>query len=165
MTTPSRDSSASPYVTDAVLDAMVALLLVNSSDGRCNAMTLSFFSEVAHHPTTLWVSVAASSYTHELLESDGRFSLAVLARNQQAMAVECGTRSGRMHDKCAGLRLRRTPAGFLYLDGALTSSACRVRQRIALGDHSLFVADILAGESDTSAAHLEPLRISDLATH
>ena len=65
----------SPYVTGAIVDAQVGLLFA-TADGRSNAMTLAFFSEVAHHPTSLWVSVAIDSLTYELIETSGRFSLA-----------------------------------------------------------------------------------------
>ena len=163
MTTPVRDPRTSLYVTGAVLDSMVALLLVKSGE-RSNAMTLSFFAEVAHHPTSLWISVATSRYTHQLLEAEGRFSLALLTQNQREIAVACAAVSGRDRDKCATLPLRATTTGFFYLDGALTSSGCRVRERIPLGDHTVFVAEILEGESDTSIAHVPPLRVSDLAT-
>ena len=162
MTTPDRAPAASPYVTGAVLDRLVGLLLVTEGE-RSNAMTVSFFGEVSHHPTTLWVSVALASYTLEMLERTDRFTLAVLTRDQRAVAEACAAASGRERDKCAGLPLRTTPAGHLYLDGAHTNLACRVRRRIPVGDHVLCVADILEGEAETRVAHRPMLYVSDFA--
>ena len=156
-----RAVSASPYVTNAIVDGLVGLLFA-SAGGKSNVMTLSFFSEVAHHPTSLWVGVATGSWTHELVDASGQFSLALLTRDQHALAADCGTVSGRERDKCAALPLRTTAGGFVYLDGALTSTSCRVRQRIPKGDHTVYVADILEGEADMSVAHRQPLYISDL---
>ncbi|MGH7718100.1 MAG: flavin reductase family protein [Gemmatimonadaceae bacterium] len=151
----------SPYLSAAVTDGPVALLLVEAN-GRRNAATVSCYSELAHHPTSLWVSLAAGSYTHALVDEAGRFTLAVLSDRQGDLAHRCGSVSGRERDKCAALDLHASPAGFLYLDGALASSACRVRGRIPLGDHTVFLADIIEGELESRASHLRHLLLSDL---
>jgi flavin reductase (DIM6/NTAB) family NADH-FMN oxidoreductase RutF len=125
-------------------------------------MTVSFFSEVAHHPTTLWVSIAKSSYTHKLLEELGKFSLIVLNQSQKDIALRCGSISGRDSDKCATLDLYSGPEGYLFLNGALASTACAVRERVSVGDHTLFVADILQTDIESRKSHLRQLLVSDL---
>lgn len=152
---------ASPYIADSVVESAVGLVLVKAANTR-NAMTVSFFSEVAHHPTALWVSISNNTYTHSLLEQSGRFTLAVLNQTQRALAIECGTVSGRDHDKCASLELYQSPGDFLFLRGALASTGCVVRERVHLGDHTLFVADIIEAHLDSRKAHLRHLLLSDL---
>ena len=125
-------------------------------------MTVSFFSEVAHHPTSLWVSIAKSSYTHELIEETGRFSLAVLNQTQGKLALACGSASGRDQDKCAALSLYPGPEGYLFLNEALASTACSVSQAVSIGDHTLFLADILHSEMESRKSHLRQLLLSDL---
>lgn len=125
-------------------------------------MTLSFFSEVAHHPTTLWVSVGQDCYTHQLVQESGRFSLALLRRGQRDLALRCGTVSGRQADKCASLALYRSADGFLYLPGALACVSCRVRSLHPVGDHTLFIADLLSGEFDTRSSIHPHLLTTDL---
>lgn len=151
----------SPYITDSLIESAVGLIVVAAGQRR-NAMTLSFFSEVAHHPTTLWVSVAQTAYTHSLIEEAGQFSLIVLNQTQKKIALACGTISGRDRDKCAALNLYRNPEGFLFLDQALASTACRVRHSVPIGEHTLFVADILEAELDSRTGHLRQLLLSDL---
>jgi flavin reductase (DIM6/NTAB) family NADH-FMN oxidoreductase RutF len=129
---------------------------------RANAMTVSFFSEVAHHPTSLWVSIAKTAYTHTLLEKAGQFSLIVLNNIQKEIALTCGSTSGRDRDKCSALDLYRGPEGYLFLNGALASTACSVRQRVPIEDHTLFVADILQTEMESRKSHLRQLLLSDL---
>lgn len=150
-----------PYITDSVLESAVGLLLVEAGSRR-NAMTVSCFSEAAHHPATLWISVAKTAYSNGLIHETGRFSLAVLNRNQKQIALHCGTVSGREHDKCASLDLYHNQDRFLFLRGALASTACSVRQSIEIDDHTLFIADILRSDLDSSSAHLRHLLISDL---
>lgn len=149
------------YITNSVVESPIALLLV-AAGSRSNAMTVSLFSELAHHPTSLWVSIAKSTYTHALVEEAGQFSLAVLTRSQREIAIACGTASGRDRDKCADLELYRTPGGFLYLNDALACSACRVTERIPLDSHTLFLAAILEGEVESRSSGQRHLLSSDL---
>ncbi len=119
------------------------------------------FSEVAHHPTTLWVSVAKASFSHELLLADGRFSLAVLQERQAAWARACGLESGRSCDKAAELPLYREKDS-VHLDGALSSIVCRVTRTVDVDDHTLFLADILSAKTDTRNLSLRHLLTTDL---
>ena len=124
-------------------------------------MTVSFFSEVAHHPTSLWVSIAESTLTHELVLASGLFSLIVLHERQRAIARICGAVSGRAEDKCSHLQLTRRGA-HLFLDGALASIACTVNAKADAGDHTVFLADILFGEFETLNAMRRHLLTVDL---
>jgi flavin reductase (DIM6/NTAB) family NADH-FMN oxidoreductase RutF len=151
----------SPYISNSVLEGVVGLLMVKAGEAR-NAMTVSFFSEVAHHPTALWVAVSAASLTHSLLEQSGRFSLAVLNQNQKEIALACGYASGREVDKCAGLDLYESQGGFLFLNRALASTGCVLRERVATGDHTLFIGDIMEAEMDSRSSHLRQLLLADL---
>ncbi len=151
----------SSYLNGPLIDSIVGLVLVKAGD-RANAMTVSFFSEVAHHPTTLWVSIARSAYTHALLEETSQFSLIVLNQTQSQIALDCGETSGRDQDKCAALNLYGGPEGYLFLNDALASTACSVRQAVTVGDHTLFIADILQTEMESRVSHLRQLLLSDL---
>jgi flavin reductase (DIM6/NTAB) family NADH-FMN oxidoreductase RutF len=127
-----------------------------------NAMTVSQFSEVAHHPTALWVSIHKNSYTHSLLLEKPEFSLAVLNRTQGHLALACGTVSGRDQNKCAALDLYLNNSDFLFLRGALASTSCRVRQTVDLEDHTMFVGDIIEADLESRTSHLRHLLLSDL---
>jgi len=151
----------SPYLAYSVVDSAIGLLLVEV-DGHPNAMTISLFSEAAHHPTTLWISVSKNAFSHELITKSGRFSLAILNSDQKSIAISCGTVSGRKHNKCDLLDLYRGPDNFLFLRGALSSTACKVRESIDLDDHTLFIADIIETHLNSRTAHLRHLLLSDL---
>jgi len=153
---------SSRYLTDSVVPSAVGLIITESG-ARRNATTVTFFSEVAHHPATLWVSIASDSFTLELIRESRQFSLMVLHDGQRALALDCGASSGRTRDKCAGLKLRRGPEGFLFLSDSLTAIACRVLSDHGLGDHTLFIAAILAGEYDTKTTMRRHLLTTDLS--
>src|ERR1044072_460730 len=126
----------SPYISGSIIDSAVGIVIVKAGETR-NAMTVSFYSEVAHHPTALWISIAKTSFTHTLLAKQPEFTLAVLNQSQAEIANSCGSISGRDHDKCSALNLYSTPNGFLFLDGALASTVCRIKSSIDLGAHTL----------------------------
>ena len=150
-----------PYLSGSIIESAVGLVIVKWQD-RSNAMTVSFFSEVAHHPTALWVAIAPETLTNSMLEQTGRFSLVVLTEKQAQIARNCGSVSGREVDKCAALDLYQTANDFLFLNGALASTGCVVRHDTKLGDHTIFVADILEAEIDSRTSHLRHLLLSDL---
>ena len=154
-------SMSSPYLDRSVVVSPVGLVLTEWQDQR-NAMTVSFFSEVAHHPTTLWVSIEQSSYTHELIQASGRFTLVVLDDGQAEIAKTCGSVSGRQSNKCAGLKLYRGSKDELYMEDAFASAACRVRSAHPVGPNTLFIADILAGEFESRRAIRRHLLTTDL---
>jgi flavin reductase (DIM6/NTAB) family NADH-FMN oxidoreductase RutF len=149
------------YIRGSVVESPVGLVVVQAGS-RLNAMTVSFFSEAAHHPTTLWVSIERSTYTHSLLEESGYFSLVVLNSKQGNIAVSCGSVSGRNKDKCADLDLYESRSGFVFLKGALACTACHVSKTLTVGEHTLFLADILEGDVDSGASVLRHLLLSDL---
>lgn len=152
---------ANQYITNSVLDSAVALLIVETG-ARRNAMTISFFSEVAHFPAALWISVARTSYSHELLHEGANFSLAVLNKKQRELALSCGNTSGRSTDKCKSLSLYKSEGGFLFLEGAIASTGAKIRESVEIGDHTLFVADIVESHFSTKASRFRHLLLSDL---
>jgi flavin reductase (DIM6/NTAB) family NADH-FMN oxidoreductase RutF len=152
----------SQYLSQAIVESPVGLVLTEYGD-RTNAMTVSFFSEAAHHPTTCWISIAQTSYTHELLRANGQFSLIVLHEKQKEIATLCGSLSGRDHDKCATLKLYRGAQGFLFLNDAIASVACRIRSEHPLHDHTLFIADMIAADVETRSTVRRHLLTIDLA--
>jgi len=149
------------YVNATMLDSHVGLVLTEWGDEQ-NAMTISCFAEAAHYPRTIWISVAPESYTRELIDAGGRFTLAVLHCGQRDIAWQCGTRSGRQTNKLVHLRTHRGPGGCLYLDDSLSAVACCVQRSNRIGDHIMYVAEIVAGEIETRNSSKQPLLIKDL---
>ena len=160
---PSLDAHARAYLQDAVIDNGVAIV-TSAHAGRVNAMTVSFFAESSHLPVLCRVAISPKTLTHELVEASGWFGLSVLGRGQEALALGCGTRSGRSGCKfdALGLAHRPGPHGVPLLPGCITTSECRVVERIDLGDHTLFVGEMLTSLRQTRASHLEVLLLSNL---
>lgn len=150
-----------PYVIGALVNAPVGLLIARDGTGF-NPMTVSCFSEAAHHPASIWVSISKGAYTHSLLERAPEFSFIALESHQGHIAVACGTASGRSTDKRDLLDVYENDRGFVFVKGALASTACRIHRSIPRGDHTLVLADMLSGDVDRRRGTTRNLLISDL---
>lgn len=64
-------------------------------------------------------------------------------------------------DKCARLNLYRVADAFLYLAGSLSSISCEVRSSHQLDGHTMYVAAMLAGETDSNSSVRRHLLTAD----
>ena len=115
-------------------------------DGRRNAFTAAWLTQVSFDPLLVSLSVNPSNASYPLLVGAGGFVVNVLRHDQLDLAEGFGTRSGRDEDKLAGLGWRPAGSGAPILDGALAWLECRVHDRFPAGDHEIVLARPVAGE-------------------
>ncbi len=159
-------ASVSAYLSRAVVDGGVGLV-TSAAGGRLNVMTASFFAESSHLPVLLRVAIAPGSLTHELVSESGWFGLSVLCQGQEALALRCGSVSGREIPKLARwrIRYRLSPNGVPLLREALTTSECRVTTSVPLQDHHLFVGEVVSSFTQTRRSFRDPLLVSELQAY
>jgi len=113
-----------------------------------NMITLAWAGTVNSEPPMVSVSVRKERYSHALIAGSGEF-VVNLADEKMARALDfCGVRSGRDTDKAkeTGLRymaaegMKTAPA----VQGAPVSLCCKVRQKLELGSHDMFVGEIVS---------------------
>ena len=113
-----------------------------------NLLTIAWAGTVNSEPPMLSISVRQSRYSYGLIRDSGEFVVNLTDRQLCRAADFCGVRSGRDLDKAAACGLRYRPAEGLEtapaVEGAPVSLSCRVRERMELGSHDLFLADIVA---------------------
>jgi flavin reductase (DIM6/NTAB) family NADH-FMN oxidoreductase RutF len=160
------DPSTSPYLAAAVVDNAVALV-TSAHQNQINVMTVTFFAESSHVPLLVRIAIAPSCWTHALIAASGWFGLSVLARQQAPLALACGVSSGRTESKFTRHRIpyQLTEQGVPLLPRCLTTSACRVRERLDLGDHTLFVGEIRSSFRRPAWAARDALLVSDLVDY
>jgi flavin reductase (DIM6/NTAB) family NADH-FMN oxidoreductase RutF len=140
---------ATPQLRSFLVDSPVGLVIV-SHGGRREASPISSYSEAAHHPTTMWISVERTSPIHEMLAEAGRFSFAALHRDQAGIAAGRSAELYEFRD------------GFWFVRDALACVACRITRSETVGDHTLFIAEMLAGVTHSRCSAMRPLLLSDL---
>ena len=112
---------------------------------RDNLITVAWTGIVNTDPPMLSVSIRPQRHSHAQIVQSGAFCLNLIDQPLCRAADFCGVKSGRDVDKfeAMGLHAREVP-GFPApaLAEAPAFLCCRVRQRMALGSHDLFLCAI-----------------------
>lgn len=122
------------------------LYVIGSRSGeRRNGMTLNWATQVSFEPKLVAISVEKSSVTHELIAEGGAFSLNVVDREDRAIVrkftkpVEADLEARTLN----GFPFHDGRSGAPVLDQAVAFVDCSVRQSVDLGDHTLFVGEVV----------------------
>ncbi len=107
-------------------------------------MTAAWVMKASFNPPLVTVSISPQRYTYELIARSGYFSLNILAEGQEDIARHFGFRSGRDTDKLQGIAWHKgEKTGAPILDDVSAWVECRVIKSIEVGDHILFVGEII----------------------
>ena len=128
--------------------APVAPVLVScGSMEHPNLLTVGWVGIVSTQPPRLSISIRPERYSHGLICQSGEFAVNLPTRALTRAVDWCGVKSGREVDKFAALGLHPLAGSAISAPLLAESPAameCRVFERIPLGSHDLFLADILA---------------------
>ena len=144
------------------------LYIVGSTDGgdRRNGMTLNWATQISFDPKWIGIGVEATALTHELIDASGVFSLCLIDREDRAIVrkftkpvdvdLDAHTLNGfPYHDGVTGAPI--LDQAFAYLD-------CEVRESVAVGDHTLFLGEIVDAAfqkpEDTPVLRMEDTRMN-----
>jgi flavin reductase (DIM6/NTAB) family NADH-FMN oxidoreductase RutF len=143
------------------------LYVVGSRAGeRRNGMTLNWATQLSFNPKLLGVAIENEAVTRQLIAEGGAFSLCILDREDRAIVrkftkpvevdAEASTLNGfPYHDGVTGVPI---------LDQAVAYVECEVRDTLELGDHTLFVGEVVdAGfhkPEDTPVLRMEDTRMN-----
>jgi flavin reductase (DIM6/NTAB) family NADH-FMN oxidoreductase RutF len=122
------------------------LYVLGSRDGeRRNAMTINWVTQVSFAPKLVAASLEHDAFTHELIEAGRVFSCSIIDREDRAIV--------RKFTKPVEIDLdARTLNGFPFHDGisgapildqAVAYVDCEVRQTVEVGDHTLFIGEVV----------------------
>lgn len=114
-------------------------------DGGCIVNTLQ---QVTNVPNQLAVTVNKENFTCGLIEKSGYFGGAVL--NQDAdmdLIGRFGFQTGKNYKKYEGIAFERDEAGIPFLTNSVSARyTCKVKQKLDLGTHILFVGEVTEAE-------------------
>ena len=129
-------------------------LLTSQYRGQPNLMTVAWAAPISLDPPLVAVAIHPSRLTHEFVAKSEMFALNVPHLEIITATHQCGMISGRDGDKFVAAGLTPTPA--TAIDPPLVAEClghleCGVVERITLGDHDLFVGQVLALSADDAA--------------
>lgn len=128
-------------------------VLVTCGDltGEKNAITLAWVGTASSEPPCIVIGVRPTRFSYGLIQRYGDF-VVNLPRADQVPALEyCGTVSGRTEDKFAKAHLTAVRSENVRAPMVAefpVNIECKVKNRIALGSHDLFIGEVLAVHAD-----------------
>ncbi|MDW5563249.1 MAG: flavin reductase family protein [Methanomassiliicoccus sp.] len=128
-------------------------VLVTSADkeGRANVLGVSWVTKLSFDPFLMAVSIGHTRYSHDLIKNSGEFVICYPSAEQSKQALYCGFHSGRCEDKFARSGLAATPSRKVKpptIEGCTVAFECRLFDSHEVGDHTLFVGEVVAVTGD-----------------
>lgn len=118
-------------------------VITSQWERRRAGMTAAWVTRVAGAPPSMLVAIHFGSFTGEVIAQSGWFVINVLGRDQLELARLFGEGSSRDHDKFSGLPLTMSAHGQPVLGVALAYLECEVILTPQIGDHVLFIGEIM----------------------
>lgn len=104
--------------------------------------TVTSFMPLSADPPRLTVSIDAHSRLVDLINSSKSFSVSFLASGQEHVADAFAGKWGKI-DRFSLAQWKRWPSGSRRLLGAAVSFDCELAAAISVGDHVLFVGNLI----------------------
>ena len=140
--------SSQQAITSAMSHLTHGVYILGTRRGReQTAMTASWVAQTSERPPTVAVAVRDDRYTHDIILESETFSLSVLREDQVGIATHFAETSGEYHDKLRGIPYDLAPSGSPVLLDCLAYLDCRVLDTARAGDHTVFIGEVLTGES------------------
>jgi len=121
--------------------------IVTVSDGADDyGITIGSLVSLSLDPPLVGISIGHESSLYETLERSPGFAVNLLAGDQGELAEDFARKGVRSFTGRDGLKFRRSPSGYPLLEGAVGWLDCRVHAKHVVGDHTLFVGEVLSVE-------------------
>jgi flavin reductase (DIM6/NTAB) family NADH-FMN oxidoreductase RutF len=133
-------------ITELFRQLTLGVYVVGVADAtRRDAFAAAWIMQVSFDPLMLALSINPANASYPLLHAGGGFTVNVLKEGQLELARQFGTRSGRDHDKLAGVRWRPGRTGAPILEEALAYFDCELSGSMRAGDHELVLGRVRDG--------------------
>lgn len=118
---------------------------------RPNIITVAWTGTVCSAPAMVSISVKPERYSYEIIRETGEFVINLTTERLARATDFCGVRSGRDVDKFEAMHLTAGAAvhvGAPVIEESPVNIECRVTQRLELGSHHMFLAEVLGVDVD-----------------
>lgn len=135
-------------IADALKKFEYGVYIVTMGDGaEGNAFTASWVSQVSSEPPMVALAVHNKHQSSRLIDQHGGFVVNLIAENHAEIAKAYYGPAESGYEKLKHAQVGKSPAtGSPLISGALGYIDCRVVEKIATGNHTLFIGEVLAAE-------------------
>ena len=118
-------------------------VLTAESKTAVAAATVNWVTQASFVPPLVAVGVKTDSHAHPIIKETGVFALNVLGKGQQALAFTFFKPTVREGSTLSGQPFRAGTTGAPILTNAPAFVECRVVGSVEVGDHSVFVGEVV----------------------
>jgi len=126
------------------------VLVTSSHGGRNNIVSLAWNSPISHKPMLVGVAIAKKHFSNELISKSGEYVINIPDAGLVSAVTYCGSVSGRDEDKFGKSGLTAVPGKKVavpLIDECFAHLECKVVDKVEIGDHTLFVGEVLAASA------------------
>ena len=116
-----------------------------------NIITVAWTGIINTNPAMVYISVRPIRYSYNLIKEQGEFVINLTNRNLVRATDWCGVKTGKKVDKFKEMNLHKEKAKSVkcpMIKESPVSVECRVKEIKELGSHHMFIAEVLAINSD-----------------
>lgn len=137
-------------------------ILTVEHDGRSTGMLVSWVQQASFTPPSITVAVKQGRPASALIEGAKRFVLNVVGEDPKVMFKHFGKGFSLEEDAFAGRIVEQGEFGPM-LSECIAQLGCRMIQKVAAGDHDLYLAEVVSARSAEWAKPYVHLRKSGLS--
>ena len=118
---------------------------------KSNIITVAWTGILNTNPATVYISVRPNRYSYKILKEQKEFVINLTTKNLVKATDWCGVKTGAKVDKFKEMNLHKEKAKFVQcpmIKESPVSIECRVKEIKELGSHDMFIAEVLAINSD-----------------
>jgi flavin reductase (DIM6/NTAB) family NADH-FMN oxidoreductase RutF len=124
----------------------VTVVTTRDAGGRDHGLTVSAFASLSLVPPLVLICIDRASSVHPVLREATHFVVNILSAGQEALSRRF---SGSDLDRFDGIGYTRGNRGVAILEDVLAFVECRVARQHDEGDHTIFVGEVEAAETNS----------------
>ena len=118
---------------------------------KSNIITVAWTGILNTNPATVYISVRPTRYSYNIIKEQQEFVINLTTKNLVKATDWCGVKTGAKVDKFKEMNLHKEKAKFVkcpMIKESPVSIECKVKEIKPLGSHDMFIAEVLAINSD-----------------
>jgi flavin reductase (DIM6/NTAB) family NADH-FMN oxidoreductase RutF len=127
------------------------LVSVADRNGAQNLFTVAWTGTICSDPPMVSISVRPERYSYHMIEETGEFVINLTTEKLAYATDYCGVKSGRDVDKWKEMKLTKIAGEHVkaaMIEESPVNIECRVTQKLELGSHHMFIAEVMAVHVD-----------------
>ena len=137
----------------------VCVVALEYGEDKIAAMTVNSFVSVSLEPRLICWSLQNSATQYEIFAKAERFSVSILAENQEALARQYAARGGALLDSSDFVR---GSAGTPVVANALGYLECSKWSEMAAGDHTMLFGEVIGIDRISTNANVDGAALKPL---